>query len=76
MNTQINQQACPFCQGVNNCMINNKTPCWCNDAAIPPEIIALVPSTLQNKTCICLGCINLFNENPENFKNKYSLSNL
>ena len=72
MQNTVSQESCPFCQGVNSCMAQDKSPCWCNDVVIPLELIAMVPTPLQRKSCICLTCINLFNENPEHFKSKYS----
>jgi len=72
MQKPVNQDSCPFCQSVNSCMAKDENPCWCNDVVIPSELTALVPTQLQQKSCICLTCINLFNENPEHFKDKYS----
>lgn len=74
MQNQIDPTSCPFCQSINNCMVNNKTPCWCNTTNIPKELTTLVPLTLQRKSCICANCINLFNEKPGDFKRKYSLA--
>ena len=67
----VNPKSCPFCNGVNSCMAKDKNPCWCNNIVIPVELTAIVPIQLQRKSCICLACINLFNENPEHFKDKY-----
>jgi len=72
MQNTVNQESCPFCKGVNSCMAKDITPCWCNDIVIPSELTAMVPTPLQRKSCICLTCINSFNENPRNFKDKYS----
>ena len=72
MQNKINQQSCPFCKCANSCMVNDKSPCWCNDVVIPSELTAMVPIQLQRKSCICIACINSFNENPEYFKDKYS----
>ncbi len=53
-------------------MIKSDKPCWCTDAVIPAELIAIVPAQFQQKSCICAACINLFNENPECFERKFS----
>jgi hypothetical protein len=71
MENTVNDQSCPFCKYLNSCMVNDKNPCWCNNVEIPTELIALVPEYLQQKSCICLSCINHFNANPEFFKNQY-----
>jgi len=71
MKAKIYPDLCPFCQGLNSCQIQDKKPCWCNNTTIPVELIALVPSVLQDKSCICFSCINLFNENPAYFKTQY-----
>ena len=72
MKNTVNQQVCPFCERVNSCMVDDKSPCWCIDVVISPELTAMVPIQLQQKSCICLNCINSFNESPEHFKKKYS----
>ena len=74
MQKPVNQKSCPFCKNVNHCMIQDTNPCWCHDVVIPAELTAMIPAHLQRKTCVCLTCINLFNENPEHFKNKYSFN--
>lgn len=54
-------------------MVNSKKSCWCNDVVIPAELTVLIPTQLQQKSYICEACINLFNENSNHFKDKYSL---
>ena len=71
MQNEINQEACPFCKNANSCQAKGSSPCWCYNAAIPTELTALVPITLKNKSCICFTCVNLFKENPTQFKNTY-----
>jgi hypothetical protein len=71
MNNPTNQASCPFCKNINTCMAKIKTPCWCNEVIISTELTKLVPSEFLNKSCICNNCVNLFNENPQKFKNKY-----
>ena len=71
MQNTVNQKSCPFCKGINSCMVNDKNPCWCNEVDIPAELNAMVPTSLQRKSCICLACINLFNENPAYFKENH-----
>jgi len=73
MQNTVNPKSCPFCNNINNCMIKSEKPCWCTDVVIPAKLIAMVPAQFQQKSCICVACINLFNENPENFESKYSL---
>ncbi len=73
MTNTINEKTCPFCQALNACMAKTEKACWCNYVQIPTTLIDLVPVDLQGKSCICLACINLFNENPALFKSKYSV---
>ncbi|WP_159820886.1 cysteine-rich CWC family protein [Colwellia sp. 20A7] len=72
MQTIVTPESCPFCQGDNTCMVNDIKSCWCSNTPVPAELIALVPTHLQRKACICVACINLFNENPSLFMKKHS----
>jgi hypothetical protein len=63
---------CPFCKSKNQCMAQVEEPCWCNNANVPKELLALVPKETINKSCVCLSCIKSFNENPLEFKKKYT----
>ncbi|WP_082957091.1 cysteine-rich CWC family protein [Vibrio sp. UCD-FRSSP16_30] len=71
MNDSINEQQCPFCQGVNSCQAKTDHQCWCINVQIPAQLLNLVPRHLQHKSCVCLSCIALFKDNPELFKAKY-----
>ena len=67
MNEPIDQSRCPFCQNKNACMAESTEVCWCVNAVIPSELIALVPEELKNKSCICNNCVALFLQDPEKF---------
>lgn len=63
--------SCPFCRGSNKCQAGDKSPCWCFNATIPAELIELLPQNVQNKSCICFACVNLFNNSPKRFRELY-----
>lgn len=67
------ETSCPFCNGVNKCMAESESPCWCFELQIPDALIALLPIGFINKSCVCRACINDFKENENLFKEKYSL---
>jgi len=67
----IKQSLCPFCQCENSCGIDEKNSCWCFDTEVPRELLTLISDNSGNKACICLKCINLFNQNAEYFKEIY-----
>jgi len=72
MSATINSQLCPFCKSMNSCMIQSEKPCWCKRVVVPAELSDMVPVDLMRKSCICQGCIELFNENSSGFISKYS----
>ncbi|MFT6925553.1 MAG: hypothetical protein ACJAZP_001137 [Psychromonas sp.] len=67
-----NKTSCPFCDGVNECMAESASPCWCFEVRIPKSLMALLPVGFIGKSCICQTCINTFKENENLFKQKYS----
>lgn len=75
MQNQVDITSCPFCKGVNSCMVKSKNTCWCYTTNIPDELTAMVPKSLTNKSCICVNCIDAFNQNPANFKRQYTQTN-
>ena len=68
MKPKIDDTKCSFCESPNKCMAYSEEPCWCNDATIPKELIDLVPEQKKRNACICLDCINAYNENPTKFE--------
>jgi hypothetical protein len=66
------KQSCPFCNGLNKCMAESDSACWCFQVQVPEALTALLPTGLIGKSCICFACINAFKENPNLFKEKYS----
>ncbi len=48
-------------------MAHSNMPCWCNNVKIPQELLDLVPQEQRGKHCICLACIDAFNNNPIEF---------
>ncbi len=52
---------------IHACMAESTEVCWCVNAVIPSELIALVPEELINKSCICNNCVALFLQDPEKF---------
>jgi len=74
MNEIINDAICPFCNNKNQCMAHFEEPCWCNSINVPDELRAIVPEKTRDKVCICLKCIQLFKENPAEFKRRMNLS--
>ncbi|WP_390904827.1 cysteine-rich CWC family protein [Vibrio rarus] len=73
MNNNINEQRCPFCQELNACTAKSLMPCWCQNIHIPAELLQLLPTQFQGKSCICLSCITAYKANPETFSAKLSL---
>jgi hypothetical protein len=50
---------CPLCARPNDCAMANSraaTTCWCIHTPIPPSVLARVPATKINSTCVCRGC--------------------
>jgi len=68
-----NKKSCPFCNGVNKCMADSQSPCWCFEVQIPAGLTVLLPIGLNDESCICLACINAFKENENLFKDKQAL---
>lgn len=58
---------CPICKKKNLCKVADKQ-CWCFTTTIDKALLALIPPTMTNKSCICLSCITLFKENPQAIK--------
>jgi len=60
----IEATQCPLCGQPNDCQLCTvaayKGPCWCTKVKIPAELIAQVPSELQNRACICRECVMQF----------------
>ena len=62
-NNNINDYICPLCQQPNQCKSKDKSNnCWCDNKKIPEALLAKVPESLKNKTCICESCINSYNK--------------
>ena len=64
--TDVNQRACPMCNGDNNCESEDakaegrpENPCWCRNYKFTEEVLARIPEAAQGKACICEGCISL-----------------
>lgn len=66
-----NKTSCPFCSGVNQCMAESESPCWCFKVQIPDALTDLLPIGGSDKSCICFACINAFKENENLFKEKH-----
>lgn len=73
MNDTIDDSICLFCQKKNQCMAHAKEPCWCNNTHVPEELKALAPERTRAKVCICRNCIQLFKENPIEFKKRMNI---
>lgn len=51
---------CPICSKPNGCMMaagRAEEGCWCTEAVIPGELLALVPEEAKGKACICRDCV-------------------
>ena len=61
----LDENKCPFCKGENNCMAKSKDPCWCcsKNIKVPAELTDWIPAAAKRKACLCLSCINSFNQN-------------
>ncbi len=70
----VDAYLCPFCRAENNCMAYSKEPCWCFEITIPTALQELIPESSKGKSCICLACINAYQESPENFALDKNLS--
>jgi hypothetical protein len=67
----MTENICPICNVVNNCMGHAEKTCWCLEVKVPQELLALVANDKKRRACICLKCINEFNDNPKEFLNKH-----
>lgn len=65
---------CPICNKKNQCAVEQSIQCWCFNANIDKALLALVPNSLKNKSCICLECVSLFKKNPEEIKRLLKIS--
>ena len=72
MSINNKKASCPFCHGVNKCMAESESPCWCFQVNIPKSLTDLLPIGVIDKSCICLACVNAFKENENLFKEKHS----
>lgn len=53
----IDRKRCPICGAPNECGAESgSATCWCYNAKIPAERLALVPPELRGKACICKRC--------------------
>ena len=62
---------CPLCGGDNRCAMEleratgqPQPPCWCVDAAFPPDLLARLPQEAEGKACICATCVARFAGQP------------
>ncbi|WP_084383307.1 cysteine-rich CWC family protein [Hydrogenophaga flava] len=62
---------CPLCGGDNRCAMEleratgqPQPPCWCVDAAFPPDLLARLPQEAEGKACICAACVARFAGQP------------
>ncbi|MGO4370459.1 cysteine-rich CWC family protein [Paenibacillus sp. 2TAB19] len=59
---------CPICGQTNHCGVESEpssqsgSACWCFQASIPAELIALVPPEQRGKSCICQNCVKAYHE--------------
>jgi len=51
---------CPLCGAFNDCAPAQcgsfDTPCWCGDIKIDPAVLARIPESQRNESCICRQC--------------------
>ncbi|HSC64035.1 MAG TPA: cysteine-rich CWC family protein [Caldimonas sp.] len=51
---------CPLCGGANACAPARSarfdTPCWCEGATFPAELLARIPAPLRGVACVCAAC--------------------
>lgn len=59
---------CPICNKKNLCDVKQSINCWCFTANIDKTLLALIPTPLKNKSCICIECITLFKKDPQAIK--------
>lgn len=61
---QHDPSQCPLCGGPNDCQLcspaAHKGQCWCFSIEIPKALAHRVPAELQNRACICRGCVDAF----------------
>lgn len=68
----MDDQRCPCCHKVNNCMRSNAPQCWCYATHIPAELLAMLSSRTTGQSCICIACISAFSANRTDFLAKYA----
>ncbi|MEI6897848.1 MAG: cysteine-rich CWC family protein [Psychromonas sp.] len=68
----MNTNNCPFCQQENRCNASNISSCWCQNEKIPASLIALLPLTTVNKSCICVSCVTSYKRDKQSFKARFN----
>ena len=65
----LNPSRCPLCGDANGCQLCSpaayKGRCWCAQVAIPAALIGRVPEALRDRACICQGCVEKFQREPQ-----------
>jgi hypothetical protein len=63
MSPSIDTTLCPLCGKSNSCAMElasatgqAQPPCWCTEATFSAELLASIPDSLRNKSCICPAC--------------------
>ncbi|BCM24561.1 cysteine-rich CWC family protein [Methyloradius palustris] len=55
---------CPICNEINGCAIAStgdlQAQCWCKQQNISIDVIAKVPESERNQSCICMNCAGNF----------------
>ena len=64
----MDDKICPLCGQDNNCQSGNKD-CWCKTVEFPEGIFDLIPEEKRGKACICLSCVNKYNDNLKKQRN-------
>lgn len=65
MGTSPEAGTCPLCGKPNHCAVPaGKDPysCWCMTTRIPQALRDRVPASLRGKACICLSCVEAYNQ--------------
>ncbi|MES2440367.1 MAG: cysteine-rich CWC family protein [Verrucomicrobiota bacterium] len=65
MSLPVLQSLCPFCGNPNHCGVSDIGGCWCGQIEIPMEMIDLLPE--KGKSCICRGCVMIYQGDPSGF---------
>ena len=57
---------CPACGARNDCTLADPRratqPCWCYNVSIDPAVLAALPPSLRDRSCLCPRCAQVLDQ--------------